>query len=76
MINGIAVVNKPSGMTSHDVVDQVRKKIKMRQVGHSGTLDPLATGILIVMVGRATKLFEKFSSFDKAYDATCRNYFH
>jgi tRNA pseudouridine55 synthase len=67
---GILVIDKPSHMTSHDVVDRVRRKFHMRRVGHAGTLDPLATGILILLVGKATKLFEKFVAFDKSYDAT------
>jgi len=70
MINGIINVDKPTGMTSHDVVNIVRRKLNMRRVGHAGTLDPLATGVLIVLIGKSTKLFDKFSSFDKAYEAT------
>ncbi|MFA5088459.1 MAG: tRNA pseudouridine(55) synthase TruB [Candidatus Omnitrophota bacterium] len=68
--NGIVVVNKPKGMTSHDVVSSIRRIFKMRQVGHAGTLDPLATGVLVVLLGRSTKLFNKFQLFDKAYRAT------
>ena len=64
---GILLVNKPSGMTSHDVVDVLRRKLSMRRVGHAGTLDPLAQGLLVVLVGRATKLFSRFSGFDKEY---------
>lgn len=71
-LNGILVIDKPSGITSHDVVDIVRKKFNMKQVGHAGTLDPLATGVLVILVGEATKLFNKFSSFDKAYIATIK----
>ncbi len=70
LLNGILVINKPSDMTSHDVVDVVRMKLKMKRVGHAGTLDPLATGVLVLLIGRATKLFDKFSAFDKAYEAT------
>jgi len=70
MKDGILVVNKPGGMTSHDVVDFVRKKLKIRRVGHAGTLDPIATGVLLILVGRCTKLFNRFSSFDKSYSAT------
>lgn len=70
MMEGILVVNKPDGMTSHDVVAIVRKKFDMRRVGHAGTLDPLATGVLVILLGKATKLFNKFVSFDKAYRAT------
>jgi len=70
MMEGIIIVNKSGGMTSHDVVAKVRKRFKMRRVGHAGTLDPLATGVLVLLLGKATKLFEKFVSFDKAYRAT------
>ncbi len=67
---GILVVDKPRGMTSHDVVAVVRRRFHMRRVGHAGTLDPLATGVLVVLVGKATKLFHEFEGFDKAYNAT------
>ena len=69
-MEGIIVVNKPDGMTSHDVVARVRRRFKMKRVGHAGTLDPLATGVLVVLLGKATKLFGKFVAFDKAYKAT------
>ncbi len=69
-MDGIIVVDKPSGMTSHDVVAIVRRKLRQKRVGHAGTLDPLATGVLIVLVGRSTCLFDKFVGFDKAYSAT------
>lgn len=69
-MEGIIVINKPDGMTSHDVVTRVRKKFNMRRVGHAGTLDPLATGVLVILLGKATKLFNKFVAFDKAYRAT------
>ncbi|MCM8830923.1 MAG: tRNA pseudouridine(55) synthase TruB [Candidatus Omnitrophica bacterium] len=65
--DGIILVNKPAGMTSHDVVDYVRDKLKITTVGHAGTLDPLAEGLLVILVGRATKLFSKFADFDKEY---------
>ncbi len=70
MKQGIVVINKPNGITSHDVVDKVRRKFKMRRVGHAGTLDPLATGVLVMLLGESTKLFSKFVGFDKAYRAT------
>ena len=70
MTEGIIIVDKPDGMTSHDVVAKVRKKFKMQRVGHAGTLDPLATGVLVLLLGKATKLFSKFVDFDKAYRAT------
>jgi tRNA pseudouridine55 synthase len=66
-IEGMILVNKPRGPTSHDIVDIVRKKLNTRKVGHAGTLDPLAEGLLIILVGRCTKLFPKFSDFDKEY---------
>jgi tRNA pseudouridine55 synthase len=69
-LNGILVVNKPAGMTSHDVVNIARKKLQMRRIGHAGTLDPLATGVLVLLVGRGTKLSECFTGFDKGYRAT------
>lgn len=65
--SGIILVNKPQGITSHDVVDIVRKKLNIRQVGHAGTLDPLAQGLLVILVGKATKLFSKFVNCDKEY---------
>ena len=71
-MDGIIVVDKPTGMTSHDVVSRVRRRLNMKRVGHAGTLDPMATGVLIILVGNATKLFEKFVGFDKAYLATLR----
>ncbi|MCF7908731.1 MAG: tRNA pseudouridine(55) synthase TruB [Candidatus Omnitrophica bacterium] len=64
---GIILVNKPKGITSHDVVDIVRRQLKTRKVGHAGTLDPLAEGLLIILVGRFTKSFTKFVNFDKEY---------
>jgi tRNA pseudouridine55 synthase len=70
MMDGIIVVNKPSGMTSHDVVSRARRILRMRQIGHAGTLDPLATGVLVLLVGKGTKLFKKFEAFDKAYRAS------
>ena len=69
-LEGILVINKPQGMTSHAVVARVRRILGIKKVGHAGTLDPLATGVLVVLVGRSTKLFEKFVAFDKAYRAT------
>ncbi|MCK5288288.1 MAG: tRNA pseudouridine(55) synthase TruB [Candidatus Omnitrophica bacterium] len=65
--DGLIFVNKPRGVTSHDVVDVVRKKLNIRKVGHSGTLDPLAEGLLIMLVGKYTKEFSKFANFDKEY---------
>jgi tRNA pseudouridine55 synthase len=64
---GIILVNKPKGITSHDVVDIVRRRLKFRKVGHAGTLDPIAEGLLIILVGRYTKSFSRFANFDKEY---------
>ncbi len=69
---GIVVINKPAGITSHDVVSRVRRVFNMRRVGHAGTLDPMATGVLVVLLGKATKLSDQFVAFDKAYRATLR----
>lgn len=70
MKDGILIVNKPLGLTSHDVVAHIRKVFHIKQVGHAGTLDPLATGVLIIFVGEATKLFNRFLEFNKEYIAT------
>ncbi len=71
-MNGIAVVDKPAGMTSHDVVARLRRIYNTRRVGHSGTLDPLATGVLPVFVGRATRACEFALCDDKIYCARLR----
>ncbi|MDE2231508.1 MAG: tRNA pseudouridine(55) synthase TruB [Candidatus Omnitrophica bacterium] len=71
-LQGIALVNKPKGLTSHDVVGFVRRTFKMRRVGHAGTLDPMATGVLVILLGASTKLFDEFSAFDKSYRATLK----
>ena len=66
-IDGVIFVDKPKGITSHDVVDVIRKKLQTKKVGHAGTLDPLAEGLLIMLVGKCTKMFSKFANFDKEY---------
>ncbi len=71
-MNGALIIDKPAGMTSHDVVARVRKMIGERRVGHTGTLDPFATGVLVVLVGRATRLAQFLSGADKEYEATIR----
>lgn len=71
-ISGITVVDKPGGMTSHDVVARVRRLARTRRVGHGGTLDPMATGVLVVGVGRATRLLTYVSGAGKGYAATIR----
>lgn len=70
--DGVLVLDKPAGCTSHDVVAQLRRLAGTRKVGHAGTLDPLATGVLVVGLGRATRLLGHLSGADKAYDATVR----
>jgi tRNA pseudouridine55 synthase len=70
--SGVVVVDKPAGITSHDVVAQVRRLAGTRKVGHAGTLDPMATGVLVVGVNRATRLLGHLLLTDKAYEATIR----
>lgn len=65
---GVLLIDKPEGMTSHDVVDRVRHKLKMKRIGHAGTLDPNATGMLIILVGKATKLSQFLMGLDKTYE--------
>ena len=69
-LDGVLVVDKASGMTSHDVVAMVRKALDTKKVGHCGTLDPLATGLLLVVIGRATKIQDLLMSEDKEYVGT------
>ena len=69
---GVVVVDKPAGITSHDVVSRVRRLAGTRKVGHAGTLDPMATGVLVVGIGRATRLLGHLAAHDKDYDATIR----
>jgi tRNA pseudouridine55 synthase len=68
--SGILVIDKPRGPTSHDVVARLRRALEVRAVGHAGTLDPMATGVLVVAVGEATKLVSWLTAQDKAYQAT------
>jgi tRNA pseudouridine55 synthase len=70
--DGIVVVDKPSGITSHQVVAQVRKVSGTRKVGHAGTLDPMATGVLVIGLNRATRLLGYLQTADKSYEATIR----
>jgi tRNA pseudouridine55 synthase len=71
-MDGVLVIDKPAGLTSHDVVAQVRRILHERRVGHTGTLDPLATGVLVLLVGRATRLAQFLSGADKEYEAVVR----
>lgn len=68
-INGVVVIDKPKGVTSHDVVGMLRKRFNTRRVGHTGTLDPIATGVLPVCIGSATKASDMLSAADKRYSA-------
>ncbi len=68
--DGVLPVDKPTGMTSHDVVDAIRRKVGIKRVGHGGTLDPAATGVLLIMLGRGTKLSDRLMSSDKTYEGT------
>ncbi len=70
--HGLLLVNKPSGCTSHDVVAQVRKIFKTKEVGHSGTLDPLASGLMVILIGEATKLSSYITEGDKSYQVDVR----
>ncbi len=70
--SGLVVVDKPGAMTSHDVVARVRRLAGTRKVGHAGTLDPMATGVLVLGVERATRLLGHLMLTEKAYDATVR----
>ena len=67
---GLLLVDKPKGVTSHDVVDEARRALGIRKVGHAGTLDPMATGLLILGVGRATRLLRFLGELPKAYEGT------
>jgi tRNA pseudouridine55 synthase len=71
-MDGCFIIDKPAGLTSHDVVARVRKTVGERRVGHTGTLDPFATGVLVVLVGRATRLAQFLSGAEKEYEAVIR----
>ncbi len=71
-MDGTLIVDKPAGLTSHDVVARVRRIIGERRVGHTGTLDPFATGVLVILVGKATRLLQFLSGAEKEYEAVIR----
>ena len=71
-MDGALIIDKPAGLTSHDVVARVRGIVNQRRVGHTGTLDPFATGVLVVLVGRATRLAQFLSGAEKEYQAVIR----
>lgn len=70
--NGILLVDKPAGITSHDVVYRIRRTFQLKKVGHGGTLDPAATGLLIMLIGKGTKLSNAIMGHDKMYDGIMR----
>lgn len=71
-LDGALLIDKPAGPTSHDVVDAIRDRFSIKKVGHCGTLDPNATGLLVIVMGRGTKLSEKLMSSDKIYEGTIK----
>src|ERR1700722_7074729 len=71
-LDGAILIDKPAGPTSHDVVDAIRSQFRLKKVGHCGTLDPNATGLLIIVLGRGTKVSEKLMSSDKVYEGTIK----
>jgi len=72
VLHGILLVDKPVGITSHDVVDEVRRVLRVRRIGHAGTLDPIANGLLVVLLGEATKISEYLQGADKQYEGTLK----
>ena len=70
--DGLLLVDKPAGVTSHDVVNAARRALGEKRIGHAGTLDPFATGLLVLLVGRATRLLPHVSGDPKVYEATIR----
>jgi tRNA pseudouridine55 synthase len=71
-MDGVLIIDKPAGKTSHDIVAEVRHLLHVRRVGHTGTLDPFATGLLVILVGRATRLAQFLSGVEKEYEAVIR----
>jgi tRNA pseudouridine55 synthase len=67
-MEGVLLVDKPKGLTSHDVVYRLRRKLSMKKIGHAGTLDPMATGLLVMLIGKATRISQYLMSVDKAYE--------
>jgi len=71
-LDGVLLVDKPTDHTSHDVIARLRGKLKMKRIGHAGTLDPMATGVLVVLVGKATRASQYLMSLDKEYAGTIK----
>jgi tRNA pseudouridine55 synthase len=67
-MEGVLLVDKPPGLTSHDVVYRLRRKLQMKKIGHAGTLDPMATGVLVMLIGKATRISQYLMSVDKVYE--------
>src|SRR6266446_3178476 len=72
VMNGVLIVDKPPGLTSHDVVNRVRRILKQKAVGHLGTLDPLATGVLPLVLGNMTRLAQFYLASEKSYEGVIR----
>ena len=70
--SGVLLVDKPMGPTSHDIVHRIRKNFQIKKVGHGGTLDPMATGMLVILLGKGTKLSDRFMGSNKTYEGTLR----
>ena len=71
-MNGLLIIDKPAGITSHDVVSRVRRILKIKRVGHTGTLDPFATGVMVILVGQATRLAQFLDKDEKEYEAVVK----
>src|SRR5687767_15688858 len=71
-MDGVIVIDKPPGLTSHDVVARARHILHERRIGHTGTLDPFATGVLVILLGKSTRLAQFLSDADKEYEAVIR----
>src|SRR5687767_11270691 len=71
-MDGLLIIDKPEGITSHDVVARVRRILKTKRVGHTGTLDPFATGVMVILVGKATRLAQFLDKDEKEYEADVR----
>ena len=70
--NGVLVINKPAGPTSRDIVNKLTKIFNTKKIGHTGTLDPIATGVLVICIGKYTKLVNELTALDKEYVATIK----
>src|SRR5213592_3172721 len=71
-MDGLLIIDKPAGITSHDVVAKVRRILKTKRVGHTGTLDPFATGVMVILVGKATRLAQFLDKDEKEYEAVIK----